>query len=115
MPALRPALAHPAAIPKTAIEQLEHLDVVARRCHVGIASDDEGRHLETADDLCEVVVLRHRFSDLRQQPREVLRARRDPLVQLVHRRVFHEFGGGRAYLALLRAHLRIDRVGPDVC
>src|SRR5438128_2271630 len=66
VPALRPAFAHPAAVPQAAIEQFEHLDVVARRRHVGIGSDDERRHLETADLLREVIVLRHRFAHLVQ-------------------------------------------------
>src|SRR5207245_2879392 len=48
------------------IEQFEHLDVVARRRHVGIGSYDERRHLETADLLREVIVLRHRFAHLVQ-------------------------------------------------
>ena len=71
-------------------------------------------HLETADLVGEVEVFRHRGADLVQQLRKVLRTWCDPLVELVHRRVFHELGGGRAHLALLRSHLRIDRVGPDV-
>jgi len=112
--ALRPALARPAAIAEAAAEQGEHLDVVARRRHVGIGGDDERRHLETADLVGEVEVLRQRLADLVQQPREVRGTWRDPLVQLVHRRVLHERGGGRAHLALLRAQLRIDRVRPDV-
>src|SRR2546430_2123327 len=57
VPALWPALAHPTAVPEPAIEQLEPLDVVARRRHVGIRSDDERRHLEPAP-LCRVVEVR---------------------------------------------------------
>ncbi|HET6918042.1 MAG TPA: hypothetical protein VFI46_01110 [Jiangellaceae bacterium] len=45
---------------------------------------------------------------------EIFGPRRDPLVELVHRRIRHELGGGRAHLALLRAHLRINPVRPDV-
>src|SRR5262245_2301444 len=41
-------------------------------------------------------------------------ARRDPLIQLVHRGVGQELGGGRVRPGLLGAHLRIDRVGADV-
>src|SRR5437867_12662490 len=57
VPSLRPALAHPTAVAQTAVEQLEHLDVVARRRHVGVRADDQGRHLETADHLAVVEVL----------------------------------------------------------
>src|ERR1700674_3598625 len=62
VPALRPALAHPAAVPEAAIKQFEHLDVVAGWRHVGIRSDDERRHLESADIFSEVEVLRHGFA-----------------------------------------------------
>jgi hypothetical protein len=54
VPALWPALAHPAAVSEATIEQFEYLDVVARRRHVGIGRDDERRHLETADVFTEV-------------------------------------------------------------
>src|SRR5438132_2383874 len=42
--ALGPALTHPAAVAQPAVEQLEDLDVVARRRHVGIGGDDEDWH-----------------------------------------------------------------------
>src|SRR2546430_12402126 len=64
VPALWPALAHPAAVPQATTEQFERLDIVARRRHVGIRSDDERRHLETTDFVSEVEVLRHRCADL---------------------------------------------------
>src|SRR2546429_128230 len=111
MPAFGPAFAHPATVAKAAAQQPEYLDVVTRRRHVGIGGDDQRRYLETADLLAVVEILRHRFADLPQQPREVLRVWRDPLVQLVHRRFLHELSGVRAYLALLGPHLGIDRVG----
>src|SRR5260370_24279608 len=38
--ALGPALAHPAAVAQPAIEQLEHIDIVARRRHVCLGGDD---------------------------------------------------------------------------
>src|SRR2546421_11447245 len=49
VPALWPALAHPTAVPEPAIEQLEHLDVVARRGPFGVRSDDGRRDLAPAD------------------------------------------------------------------
>src|SRR2546429_1196182 len=63
VPALWPALAHPTAVPEPAIEQLEHLDVVARRRHVGIRRDDERPHLEPAHLRTGVEVPWHRFVD----------------------------------------------------
>jgi hypothetical protein len=45
VPALRPAFAHPTAVPEASTEQFENLDVVAGRRHVGVGSDDERRHL----------------------------------------------------------------------
>src|SRR5712691_7234263 len=104
----------PAAVADAAIEEFEHFDVVARRGHVRVRGDHERRHLKTANLLGEVEVFRHRFADLVQQPREVLRAWCDPLVQLVHRCVFHELGGRRVDLPLLRPHLLIDCVGAYV-
>ena len=101
MTALRPPLAHPAAIAEASVEQLEHFHVVARRGHVSVGGNDERRHLETADLLGVVEVLSHRFADLAQQPREVPRAWRNALVQLIHRRVFHELGRSRVDLSLL--------------
>ena len=62
----------------------------------------------------EVEVLRHRLADLVEQPPEVLGARSDPLVQLVHRRFLHELRGGPAHLALLGEHFGRDRVPPDM-
>src|SRR5439155_18336853 len=114
VPARRPALAHPATVAESAAEQLEHLDVVARWSHVGVGGDDERRHLEATDLVGKVEVLRHRRADLVEQPREVLGTWCDPLVELVHRSVFHELGGRRVDLALLRPHLRIDCVGAYV-
>src|SRR4051794_23904984 len=67
MAALRPALAHPAAVALAAIEQAEDLDVVARWRHVGISARDEGRHLEIPGLLAEVEVLCHRGADLVEQ------------------------------------------------
>src|ERR1700704_6061758 len=55
----RPALAHPATVALSATEQLENLDVVARRSHVGVGGDDHGGDLEGADLVREVEVLRH--------------------------------------------------------
>src|SRR6187401_205078 len=48
MTTLGSAFAHPAPITETPVKQLEHLDVVARRCHVGICCHQERRHLEAA-------------------------------------------------------------------
>ena len=87
---------------------------MARREHVGIGTSKERRHLQAADVLGEVEVERHRRADLVEQPTEVLRARRDALVQLVHRRVHHELRRVRAHLALLSEHLGVDRAPPDV-
>ena len=41
-------------------------------------------------------------------------ARRDLLVELVHRRVLHEFGGSRVHLRLLGEHFGRDRVAPNM-
>ena len=83
MPALRPALTHPAAVAQPAIEELEDLDVVARRRHVRVGRDDQRRHLQAADRVAEVELLAQALADLVEQSREVLGSRRDALVQLV--------------------------------
>jgi hypothetical protein len=114
VPSLRPAFARPATVPDPAVEQAEDLDVVAGRRHVGVGADDERRHLEPADLVGEVERLRHRRPDLVQQDREVLGPGGDPLVELVHRGVLQELRGRGADLGLLLAHLRVDRLRPDV-
>ena len=88
---------------------------MARRCHVGISCHQERRHLEAANVLGVVIVLGHGLADLVQQPWEVLRVRRDSLIELPHRRVLQEFGGGRVHLSLLGEHLGRNRVAPGVC
>src|SRR5207302_1068177 len=45
--ALRPALAHPAAVAQAAVEQVEDFDVVAGRRHVGVGGDDQRRYPQT--------------------------------------------------------------------
>ena len=47
--ALRPALAHPAAVALAAVEQLERLDGVARRRHVRVGGHEQRRDLEPAE------------------------------------------------------------------
>jgi hypothetical protein len=66
--ALGAALTHPAAVAEAAVEQLEDLDVVARRRHVGVGGDDQRRDLEPSDLLGEVEVGGHRLANLVQQP-----------------------------------------------
>jgi hypothetical protein len=66
--ALRPAFAGPAAVAEAAVEQVEDLDVVARRRHLGIGGDDERRYLQAADLLGEVEVLRHTLTHRRKSP-----------------------------------------------
>src|SRR2546430_13802660 len=46
VPALWPALAHPAAVPEAAVEQFEHLDVVARAGPVGFCRKNWSWYLE---------------------------------------------------------------------
>jgi hypothetical protein len=79
-----------------------------------IGGDDQRWDAEAAHLLGVVEVHRHRGTDLVEQPGEVLRPGREPLVQLVHRGVLHELGGGRADLSLLPEHLRVDRAAADV-
>jgi hypothetical protein len=55
---------------------LEDLDVMARRCHVGVGRDDHRRHLEAADRFGMVVPLLHQSADLVQQQRKILGAGR---------------------------------------
>src|SRR5207253_11293589 len=100
----RSALAHPAAVPLAAAEEREDLDIVARWRHVGVGGDNQGRHLEPADLVREIEILRHRLADLPKQAAEILWARRDPLVELIHRRILHELRGLGPEHALLRKH-----------
>ena len=114
MSALWPVLAHPAAVAQAAIEQLEDLDGVARGRHVRIGVDDERRHLQRLHHVGVVVVLLHHLADLVEQLSEVLGARRDLHVELVHRRVLHELGRRGVHHDLLRAKGRVDVVRGEV-
>jgi hypothetical protein len=87
---------------------------VAGREHVGVGAGEQRRDSEAADLLAEVEVLRHRGRDLVEQPPEALGPRRDAPVEVVHRRVAHEVHRGRAHLALLGEHVRVDRAAADV-
>jgi hypothetical protein len=54
--ALRPALAHPAAVAQAAVEELEHFDVVGWRGHVGVGGDDERGDQQATHELAVVEV-----------------------------------------------------------